>query len=320
MSIYKNSISSIQIGIEDFRSDDERRLLSAVRNVYSGILLLGKVVLLKESPKEIGDVLIKERIVPKRNPDGSITFVGKSAKTIDREEIVNRLQAIGREIDAKRLKRIGDIRNEIEHQFTDKPAPVVREAIADSFMVIRDILAVHLDQEPSAALGAECWSVLLENHEVIKKEQEECARTLAAIDWASDTLADAVGEFRCPACSSSLVKQVDGENTDKTMAEFVCAACGEPIDGGRLIEHAIGEHLFTDAYIAMTDGGDPPVTTCPECDHDTFVLHEGKCVYCEFDTGGAECAVCGEPISVEDYAYSSDLCSYHAWVASKDRD
>lgn len=59
-------------------------------------------------------------------------------------------------------------------------------------------------------------------------------------------------------------------------------------------------------------------STCPECDLDAFVLHEGKCVYCEFDTGGAECAICGEPISIEDYANNSDFCGYHAWVALKD--
>ncbi|SIT08699.1 hypothetical protein [Insolitispirillum peregrinum] len=82
MSIYKNAIASIQIGIEDFGSDDERRVLSAVRNVYAGVLLLGKEVLLKASPSEIGDVLIRDRIVPKRNANGSISFVGKSDKTI----------------------------------------------------------------------------------------------------------------------------------------------------------------------------------------------------------------------------------------------
>jgi len=39
-TILDNAIQSIQIGIEDYRSDDPRRLLSAVRNVRTGIVLL----------------------------------------------------------------------------------------------------------------------------------------------------------------------------------------------------------------------------------------------------------------------------------------
>jgi hypothetical protein len=42
MSILNNAIESIQIGVEDFRSEDKRRQLSAVRNVVAGILLLYK--------------------------------------------------------------------------------------------------------------------------------------------------------------------------------------------------------------------------------------------------------------------------------------
>ena len=40
MSIIQNAIDSIQIGVEDFESDDDRRSVSAVRNIAAGILLL----------------------------------------------------------------------------------------------------------------------------------------------------------------------------------------------------------------------------------------------------------------------------------------
>lgn len=40
MSILKNAIDSIQVGVEDFQSDDDRRCVSAVRNIGAGILLL----------------------------------------------------------------------------------------------------------------------------------------------------------------------------------------------------------------------------------------------------------------------------------------
>jgi hypothetical protein len=41
-SIFFNAVKSLQLGIQDFSSDQEKRLLSAVRNFYSGLLLLGK--------------------------------------------------------------------------------------------------------------------------------------------------------------------------------------------------------------------------------------------------------------------------------------
>lgn len=41
-ALLKNAVSSIQIGIEDYQSKDERRLLSSIRNITSGMLLLFK--------------------------------------------------------------------------------------------------------------------------------------------------------------------------------------------------------------------------------------------------------------------------------------
>jgi len=49
-TILDNAVQSIQIGIEDYRSSDPRRLLSAIRNVQAGILLLCKEQLRRLSP------------------------------------------------------------------------------------------------------------------------------------------------------------------------------------------------------------------------------------------------------------------------------
>lgn len=52
MSIIQNAIDSIQIGVEDFQSDDDRRSVSAVRNIAAGILLLYKEKLCQLSPSD----------------------------------------------------------------------------------------------------------------------------------------------------------------------------------------------------------------------------------------------------------------------------
>jgi hypothetical protein len=49
-TILKNAVQSIQIGLEDYRDTDARRLLSAVRNFQAGILLLCKEQLRRLSP------------------------------------------------------------------------------------------------------------------------------------------------------------------------------------------------------------------------------------------------------------------------------
>ena len=46
-----NAIESIQVGIEDWQTGTHPRLLSAVRNIHAGILLLFKEALLRQSPE-----------------------------------------------------------------------------------------------------------------------------------------------------------------------------------------------------------------------------------------------------------------------------
>lgn len=46
MSILKNAVDSIALGLEDYETsiaeEDERRIISCTRNIYAGILLLFK--------------------------------------------------------------------------------------------------------------------------------------------------------------------------------------------------------------------------------------------------------------------------------------
>jgi hypothetical protein len=86
-TILKNAIASIQLGVEDHKSGDERRSLSAVRNLTAGILLLFKEKLRQLSPAGSDEVLIKERIRPSRDADGSVTFRGEGRKTVDVQAI-----------------------------------------------------------------------------------------------------------------------------------------------------------------------------------------------------------------------------------------
>lgn len=48
--IIENAITSIKLGIEDFQTGDDDRMLSAARNYYAGLLLLAKECLVNTVP------------------------------------------------------------------------------------------------------------------------------------------------------------------------------------------------------------------------------------------------------------------------------
>jgi hypothetical protein len=51
-ALFKNAAGSVQLGIEDYQANDPKRALSAVRNFYTGTLLLAKEILVGAVPNE----------------------------------------------------------------------------------------------------------------------------------------------------------------------------------------------------------------------------------------------------------------------------
>jgi hypothetical protein len=70
VNLLDNAIGSIKVGVEDAQSGKHERLLSAVRNIHAGILLLYKEALRRLSPPGSNEVLLKETIRPKRDAAG----------------------------------------------------------------------------------------------------------------------------------------------------------------------------------------------------------------------------------------------------------
>ncbi len=77
MSLIKNAVESIQVGVEDFSSDDERRSVSAMRNIAAGLLLLFKYKLCLLSPASDPELLIKKDLIPTVDGDGRCIFVSR---------------------------------------------------------------------------------------------------------------------------------------------------------------------------------------------------------------------------------------------------
>ena len=73
-SLFDNPIQSIQIGIEDYKHNDPKRALSAVRNFYAGTLLLAKEVLVRKAPKASVKEVLGTIFVPVPDGEGGVTF------------------------------------------------------------------------------------------------------------------------------------------------------------------------------------------------------------------------------------------------------
>jgi hypothetical protein len=159
--LLKNAVVSIQLGLEDFASDDERRIISAARNLYSGVLLLCKEVLRQLSPSGSNDILIRIKKKAVKEVDGTVKLVGDGKKTIDRFEIEETFKQLQLAVDLSNLKRLADIRNDIEHMHANYAPALIQEAIADAMPIIRDVIVKELHEEPSSLLGNEAWDALL---------------------------------------------------------------------------------------------------------------------------------------------------------------
>jgi len=316
--LLQNAVVSIQLGLEDYSSDDERRVISAVRNLYSGVLSLCKEVLRQLSPPDTNDILIRKNKKAIKDPDGNVRIIGAGKKTVDRFEIEETFNQLQLAVDLSNLKRLAEIRNDIEHLHPTHAPALIQEAIADAMPIIRSIIVTELEDDPGELLGQDAWNTLLDEAKVFKAEEDACKATFENIDWNSEALKNSAEELRCPNCSSSLLRNESDQASSLSDLDLVCSKCGEVLETEAAFESALGQSIQGAAYIAMTDGGEPPLENCPECGLDMYVVDEGKCVNCDFSLEGYECAVCSAPLSVDEYRYNDGgLCSYCQHVMSK---
>lgn len=318
MTLFDNALHSIQIGVEDFQRNDDRRLLSAVRNIHAGGLLLCKEKLRRLSPDD--EILLAQRYAPRPTGDGGVSIVPIGRNTVGLQDIRERLKEFGIiSVDWRKFDAIGEIRNDMEHSYYAGARERARQAVADATVLIRQLLVEVLDETPLDVLGWECWAALLENEEVFNAELKACRTSLEAVNWDSAVVRRSLPELACPACKSKLVRQLDSENTERAGVAMVCSACGAEPELGAVLEVAFDEEFGAEAHYSIKDGGESPIDVCPECGKWTFVVDESQCVSCEFVLpAGAECAVCTSALSAEEFAEHGNLCSYHAASAAKD--
>jgi hypothetical protein len=306
-----NAIESINVGLEDYEKPG--RIQSSLRNVHAGILLLFKEKLLRISPSGSNEVLIKARIVPKLDASGSVTFVGDGTNTVDIKQIQDRFKALNIKADWKRFDAVTNLRNNVEHYYSDVPPSTMKEVLANSFIIIRDFIVTELGQDPRDLLGEGKWKVLLSVSEVFEQERAECVEALRAIDWDSQTLSEAVLNHKCAKCESSLVQPVSA-TADFQDVEFRCKACDDRQKFEDSVEKILEHYLWREIYLSHTDGDRPPLERCDECNREAFVADEEKCVACGSELCYRNCNICGNELGPDEQS-NHGLCHYHAHLA-----
>jgi ribosomal protein L37E len=313
MDLLTNAIESIQVGVEDYLAGTRPRLLSAVRNIHAGILLLYKEALRRESPKDSDDVLIMAKIAPARDAAGNVVFVGKGKRTVDVPQIEERFRALGVETDWKRLRRISDVRNDVEHRPPQVDQKALEGLISDSFLIVRNFIKEELDDDPLELLGDKTWRTMLDVSEVYQREKQECERLIAESKWTSPTVARGVADLICQACGGDLLKPAPDSYGEIILH---CISCGKEQSPDAYVPLAVALALSAEAYSSAKDGGESPYAICPECGAEAYVMEEDRCAVCG-NSVERECMRCGESIPAEELD-SSPLCGYCSHMMNKD--
>jgi len=312
IQIFENAVSSIQMALGDFASPEKERAISAVRNMHAGILLLFKAKLSAFSPADSNDVLIKKNIRPQKTPEGKILFVGYGKKTVDVADIQERFKSLGIPTDWKRFQKINDARNDVEHHFTTLHPDAIKGMISDTFMIIRDFITDQLMADPREELGDAAWGTLLSVSEVFEKERKECKERMESIDWESSALSEAICDLTCLDCGSPLLSPA-GAGRDHGVT---CRSCGklEPFES--FAERALLQNLGGQNHVAVQDGGEEVLITCPFCFQEGYVVEEKCCALCG-ESCHHTCDMCSNEIPVCELS-DGRLCGYCSHVLSKD--
>jgi DNA-directed RNA polymerase subunit M/transcription elongation factor TFIIS len=312
MSLLENAVISIHLALEDYSNPQKGRMLSAVRNLHAGILLLYKEKLRRLSPTGSNDLLLKSKSEFQLSSSSGVISVGVGRTTADMRQIKERFKNLEVKTDWDRFDEINKLRNDIEHYFTTANPGAMQALISDTFLIIRDFINDELGEDPQILLGEVAWSKLLSVSEVVEKEREVCKQAIAAIDWQSDGLAEALSYIRCNECGSPLLSPV--ESTRGT--NLKCRSCGEEETFQHYAPRVLVEYFAADNHYSMKDGGDPLTITCPNCFEEGYIVAENRCVLCD-ESCETTCSLCGNQIPVEELNDGS-MCAYCNNLLSKD--
>lgn len=303
--LLENSIASIQVGVEDYFSNDTKRISSCVRNLFSGILLLFKAKLLDLCPLDSNEILIKKEIIPILK-NGQLMFIGKGKTTIDVREIQERFKSLNIKTDWIIIEKIQKERNYIEHYYASSSIDVLKSLIVSTFIIVNDFIRNELGLNPKDLLD-ETWTKMIKIREVYLKEKQNCENKIDAMFLFEENQMLVVKNMYCENCGSELLVPVVPENNiNNAMIECtICKNKFKVIDVfEKIVENVFDPDGFENAKIGISN-----IKECPECGKFAFTENENKCFFCSYEKEYTECERCGAELSLEEQECEG-LCFY----------
>lgn len=302
-----NAIISITHGIEDLENDDETRAYSALRNYYAGLILLTKQTIAHKHQEYNEDYILAKKYTPKIDKNGNIYYDKVGKETISFNEIAQRMKNIGIKISTESIKNLNSIRNDNEHLFTEANPSHIKELIYKSYPIIID-LCNAINENPAHIFG-KTWDKIITESKHFKKKEGEFQKSFQNIEWKYKQIGSL--KKRCLICNSSMIKQINPENTDQSNIETECYGCGSKTDGNKFLLHHILLNYDIDTTTREKEGIPfGPVYSCPECQEYAFLDFTMACASCDHRFNPQQCTACGTDIEILDIidGYEDDLC------------
>lgn len=319
----ENALTSIRLGVEDFQRSqippehggDPARALSAVRNLFTGVLLLFKhrIATSVDNPEDAYSLIHNPpEILPHSDGAGGIEWkpVGRfMTTTIDLTTIKKRFTCFGITVDWAAIDKLHDCRNHLEHLHPANTLGEVADFVAELFPVLRDFIT-QLGEPPAELLGA-AWPIMLEHHTFFQETRDACKTA-----WSKAGIPAGMQRWmnrcQCEKCGSPLLRphQPDldqGLTVEDDQFRYACVACGHT---DKIVPLMIGKLDQELNEYNPLDGPGPFIEECHQCGHYTFVVEEGECDWCGAELDYPECEVCGEALRQDDQD-NRGLCSYH---------
>lgn len=315
-ALFENAVISIRLGIEDFETGEDDRMISAVRNYYAGILLLAKECLVRAAPNADPLKVIGAKMKPISDGTGGVAIDVVGWKTAEFSDMKGRFKDFNLKWPDGDLDKLRKLRNEAEHHHLTQPVAALAEAIASSFPMVVDFFDI-LGEDPKNELDG-AWDVILEKRTAFEKVQRRCLGELKFIRWPRPV--ERLDRMACENCGSSLIGQEDPANNYPESFHAKCAQCGEVSSVESSIRMLVKASFEVDDYIAAKDGAEPVINDCPECAISGVYVQDGEVNVC-FACGFAlkeTCFRCGNGITLDEYTIlNNGLCGYCSHISEK---
>ncbi len=292
MELLENGLDELASAVEHLAATPSPRALKrAVTDLAGGVELILKERLRRHDWRQLFDDVAVANEGDLRRGD----FVSPTTA-----EVLRRLRdTAGVSLPSRHRKRLDALRrrrNRTEHFALIDAEEAIRASTAGCLSVVIDFIADQIGVATLTPAERKLYEQVREAlpslEGYVAARRQDVASVLAHAHGAATVVT-------CPSCDEQALV-LDGTAT--------CLFCRYRADAVEAADDFIGEVLGLVEYVEVTQGGEWPRHTCPECDAEALVDTGGDgdgrhiCFSCgtTWRDGGIErCARCGEPLEVD---------------------